>query len=84
MSSFANRTALVTGASHAFIRGTAQAHTKDFARVIVFDGLPAEAPDSVASEKRAVGCPTSRSGSAPDATVLSLDTNGRPLRDWED
>jgi hypothetical protein len=72
MISDADRSAFVSGASRDLAMATAQVLANEFAHVIVLDG-PA-----------ATGCQTNWAETDSDRTVLHLDTNGRPLRDWDD
>ena len=72
MSSVLNRTAFVSGASQDLAHVSAQVLATEFAHVIFL------------GDSATVGC---RAGSATidlDTTFLRLDTNGRPLRDWDD
>jgi NAD(P)-dependent dehydrogenase (short-subunit alcohol dehydrogenase family) len=72
MSSITNRTVFFSGASQGLAHATAQALANEFAQVI-FLGDPAGA-----------GCRVGGARSDQDQTDLHLDTNGRPLRDWDD
>ena len=72
MISDADRSAFVSGASRDLAMATAQVLANEFAHVIILDGPPA------------TGCQTNWAKTDPDKTVLHRDTNGRPLRDWDD
>ena len=72
MSSVVDRTVFVPGDSRDLVRETGQALGRGFSRVIFLD---ASAPP---------GCRAGGARSDADGTVLRLDTNGRPLRDWDD
>ena len=72
MSSVMDRTAFVLGASRDHAHATARVLGDEFVRVIVLDN------------SAAVGCRAGGAKSDPDGTILHLDTNGRPLRDWDD
>ena len=68
MSSVTNRTALITGASRDLVQTTAQGLANEFAYVIVLGDITAGS------------CRTGGGSSGPGRT----DTNGKPLRDWDD
>jgi NAD(P)-dependent dehydrogenase (short-subunit alcohol dehydrogenase family) len=79
-----NKTAVVTGASRTVAVSNARPVAREFTNVIVLDGRESPETDNIFSDIRAAGCRANCAWSDLDTTVLRLDTNGRPLRDWED
>lgn len=72
MDSALDKTAFVVGASYDVSHAVAQILANEFPRVIVLDN------------PLAAGCGASAARPASDGTALRLDTNGTPLRDWDD
>ena len=72
MSRITSRTAFVSGASQDLAHASAQVLATEFAHVIFL------------GDSATVGCRAGSATTGLDTTLLRLDTNGRPLRDWDD
>ena len=72
MSSVTNGTAFVSGGSQDLAHASAQGLATEFAHVIFL------------GDSATVGCRAGSATTGLDTTLLRLDTNGRPLRDWDD
>jgi hypothetical protein len=67
-----NKSAFLSDASLDPARATSQALATEFAHAIVL------------ASRGATVCQTNWAKTDPEGTVLHLDTNGRPLREWDD